>query len=236
MGEVRPNYVTLVSVLPAISRLGALELGKWVHLYAKKKEIEIDNVLGSALIDMYSKCGSIDTAVQVFKRISKLNTITWSAIIGGSCNAWSSRGYSKKKEIEIDNVLGSALIDMYSKCGSIDMAVQVFKRISKLNTITWSAIIGGSCNACHAGLVEEGCLFFNHMVNVVGFEPRLEHYGCTVDVLGRAGLLKEGEQFILNMPRTPDDVIWKALLGVCKMHGNIEMGDRMDRILMNMAP
>ena len=84
--------------------------------------------------------------------------------------------------------------------------------------------------------MEEGRLFFNHMVNVVGFEPRLEHYGCMVDLLGRAGLLKEAEEFIFNMPITPDDVIWKALLGACKMHRNIEMGDRVARILMNMAP
>lgn len=83
MGKVRPNYVTLVSVLPAISRIGALELGKWVHLYAERNDIVIDDVLGSALIDMYAKCGSIEKAVQVFNRISKPNTITWSAIIGG---------------------------------------------------------------------------------------------------------------------------------------------------------
>ncbi|KAJ6674372.1 PENTATRICOPEPTIDE REPEAT-CONTAINING PROTEIN [Salix viminalis] len=82
--DVSPNYVTLLSVLPAISRLGAIELGKWVHLFAEKNEIEIDDVLGSALIDMYSKSGSIDKAFQVFDGIrNKKNPITWSAIIGG---------------------------------------------------------------------------------------------------------------------------------------------------------
>ncbi|XWS76135.1 hypothetical protein CRYUN_Cryun01aG0150600 [Craigia yunnanensis] len=173
MGEVRPNYVTLVSVLPTISRPKALDSGKWVHWYAERNEIVIDDVIGSALIDMYARCGSIEKAVQVFDKISKPNTITWSAIIGGL--------------------------------------------------------------AMH-GLVEYGRLFFNHIVNVVGFEPRLEHYGCMVDLLGRAGLLKEAEEFILNMPIKPDYVIWKALLGACKMHGNIEMGDHVAGILMNMAP
>ncbi|XP_022727809.1 pentatricopeptide repeat-containing protein At5g48910 [Durio zibethinus] len=208
MGEVRPNYVTLVSVLPAISRLGALELGKWVHLYSKKKEIEIDDVLGSALIDMYSKCGSIEKAVQVFEGISKRNTVTWSAIIGG-----------------------------FAMHGRAEDALDYFSRMEREGVTPSDVVYIGVLSACsHAGLVEEGRLFFNHMVNVVGFEPRLEHYGCMIDLLGRAGQLKEAEEFILNMPITPDDVIWKALLGACKMHGNIEMGDRVARILMNMAP
>ncbi|OMP09048.1 hypothetical protein COLO4_05854 [Corchorus olitorius] len=208
MGDVRPNYVTLVSVLPAISRLGALELGKWVHLYAEKNKIEIDDVLGSALIDMYSKCGSIEKAIQVFERISKPNTITWSAIIGGL----AIHGRAKD-------------------------ALDYFARMERNGVTPSDVVYIGILSACsHAGLVEEGRLFFNHMVNEVGFEPRLEHYGCMVDLLGRAGLLKEAEEFIQNMPIEADDVIWKALLGACKMHGNVELGDRIAAILMNMAP
>ncbi|GMP39125.1 hypothetical protein CsSME_00010087 [Camellia sinensis var. sinensis] len=83
MEDVSPNYVTLVSVLPAISRLGALELGKWVHLYVEKNKIEIDGVLGSALIDLYSKCGNIEKALQVFESLPQRNVIAWNAIISG---------------------------------------------------------------------------------------------------------------------------------------------------------
>ncbi|KAK2973105.1 hypothetical protein RJ640_009757 [Escallonia rubra] len=90
MGDTRPNYVTLVSVLPAISRLGALELGKWVHLYAERNGIGIDEVLGSALIDMYSKCGSIDKVLQLFESLSQKNVITWNAILRG--HAMHGRG------------------------------------------------------------------------------------------------------------------------------------------------
>ncbi|KAB2057073.1 hypothetical protein ES319_A11G145700v1 [Gossypium barbadense] len=208
MGKVRPNYVTLVSVLPAISRIGALELGKWVHLYAERNDIVIDDVLGSALIDMYAKCGSIEKAVQVFNRISKPNTITWSAIIGGL----AIHGRAKD-------------------------ALDYFSRMEREGVTPSGVVYIGILTACsHAGLVEEGRLCFNHIVNEVDFEPRLEHYGCMVDLLGRAGLLKEAEEFILNMPIKPDDVTWKALLGACKMHGNIGMGDRVAQILMNMAP
>lgn len=209
LGEMRPNYVTLVSVLPAISRLGALELGKWVHLYAEKNEIEIDDVLGSALIDMYSKCGSIEKAVQVFEKIgNKNNAITWSAIIGGL----SIHGRAKD-------------------------ALDYFWRMQKAGVTPSDVVYIGVLSSCsHAGLVEEGWLFFNHMVNVVGLAPRIEHYGCMVDLLGRAGLLEEAEQLILNMPIEPDDVIWKTLLGACKMHGNIEKGERIANILMDLFP
>lgn len=206
--NVKPNYVTLVSVLPAISHLGALELGKWVHLYADKNGIEIDDVLGSALIDMYSKCGSVDKALQVFERLPKKSTITWNAIING-----------------------------LAIHGRADEAIHYFSRMQeggvKPSDVTYIAVL----TACsHGGKVSEGKVFFNHMIRVAGFRPRIEHYGCMVDLLARNGLLKDAEKFILDMPIKPDDVIWKALLGACKMHGEIEMGRRVAKHLMEMAP
>ncbi|KAJ4728398.1 Pentatricopeptide repeat-containing protein [Melia azedarach] len=208
MGDVSPNYVTLVSVLPAISRLGALELGKWVHLYAEKNEIEIDDVLGSALIDMYSKCGNVEKAIQVFQRIPKLNAIAWSAMIGG--------------------------FSMHGRPGD---AFDCFSRMEQAGVKPSDVVYIGLLSACgHAGLVEEGRFFFNHMINVAGLEPRIEHYGCMVDLLGRAGLLKEAEELIMNMPIKPDDVIWKALLGACKTRGNTDMGERVAKVLMDLAP
>jgi len=208
MGEVSPNYVTMISVLPAISRLGALELGKWVHLYVEKNGIEIDDVLGSALVDMYSKCGSVDKALQVFERLPKKNTITWSAIIGG--------------------------LAMH---GQANDAIDYFARMERAGVTPSDVTYIGVLSACsHAGLVDEGQSFFNHMVKEVSLEPRIEHYGCMVDLLGRAGHLEEAEKLVLNMPIKPDDVIWKALLGACKMHGNIEMGKRVAETLMDMAP
>lgn len=206
--DVCPNYVTLVSVLPAISRLGALELGKWVHLYAERKNIEINDVLGSALVDTYSKCGSIEKALQVFERLPKENAITWNSIIGG--------------------------LAMHGRAKD---ALHYFSRMQKAGVRPTDVTYIGLLNACsHGGLVEEGRSFFNHMVSLVGLEPRIEHYGCMVDLLGRAGHLEEAEELILNMPIKQDDVIWKALLGACKMHKNIEIGKRVAEILMDLAP
>lgn len=207
-GKLRPNYVTLVSILPAISRLGALELGKWVHLYAERNGIEIDDVLGSALVDMYSKCGSIEKAVQVFGRLPRRNPITWNSIIGG--------------------------LAMHGRARE---ALDYFHEMEKCKVEpTYVAYISVLTACSHAGLVPEGRSVFNHMVNVARFEPRIEHYCCMVDLLGRAGHLDEAEQLITNMPLELDDVILKALLAACKLHGNIEMGERVAKRLMELAP
>uniref|UniRef100_A0A0A0K543 DYW domain-containing protein n=1 Tax=Cucumis sativus TaxID=3659 RepID=A0A0A0K543_CUCSA len=206
--NIDPNYVTLVSVLPAIARIGALELGKWIHLYAGKNKIEIDDVLGSALVDMYSKCGSIDEALQVFETLPKRNAITWSAIIGA-----------------------------FAMHGRAEDAIIHFHLMGKAGVTPNDVAYIGILSACsHAGLVEEGRSFFSHMVKVVGLQPRIEHYGCMVDLLGRAGHLEEAEELIRNMPIEPDDVIWKALLGACKMHKNLKMGERVAETLMELAP
>ncbi|KAF6171008.1 hypothetical protein GIB67_028569 [Kingdonia uniflora] len=206
--NVCPNYVTLVSVLPAISRLGALELGKWVHVYAEKNEIEVDDVLGSAFVDMYSKCGSIDKALQVFESLPRRNPITWSAIIGGL----AIHGRAKD-------------------------AIDYFSKMKQARVIPTDVCYIGVLNACsHGGLVDEGRSYFDDMVRVVRLKPRIEHYGCMVDLLGRAGLVEEAKALILSMPFSPDDVILKALLGACKTHGNIEMGNCVAKGLMELAP
>uniref|UniRef100_A0A7N0URB8 DYW domain-containing protein n=1 Tax=Kalanchoe fedtschenkoi TaxID=63787 RepID=A0A7N0URB8_KALFE len=206
--DVCPNYVTLVSVLPAISGLGALASGEWVHLYAERNKITIDEVLGSALVDMYSKCGSIEKAVQLFNRLPQKNAVTWNCIIAG--------------------------LAMH---GRATEALDYFVKMEQAGVAPTDVTYIGLLSACsHAGLVNEGRSFFNHMTKVLGLEPRVEHYTCMVDLLGRAGLLSEAEELLLSMSVEHDDVIWKALLGACKMHGNVEMGERVAGRLMELAP
>lgn len=208
MGDVCPNYVTLVSVLPAISPLGALELGKWVHLYTEKNAIEINDILSYALIDMYAKCGSVENEIQVFVGTPQRNAIAWSAMIGG-----------------------------FAMHGQAQDALDCFSRMEQAGVKPSDVVYIDLLSACcHAGLVEEGRFIFNHMVNVAGLEPRIEHYGRMVDLLARAALLEEAEELILNMPIKPDDVIWKALLGACKTHRNIKMGERVAKVLKKLAP
>ncbi|KAL5975489.1 Pentatricopeptide repeat-containing protein [Asimina triloba] len=208
MADVQPNYVTLISVLPAISRLGALDLGKWVHAFAQKNKIGIDDVLGSALIDMYSKCGNIDEALQVFRGLPQQSAITWSTIIGGL----AMNGRAKN---------------------AIDYFLQMERAGATPNDVAFIGIL----SACsHAGLVDEGRSYFSKMTREYGLKPRLEQYGCMVDLLSRAGLLKEAEELILNMPMEPDDVIWKSLLGACRIYSNAEMGENVAKRLLELAP
>ncbi|XP_010445960.1 PREDICTED: pentatricopeptide repeat-containing protein At5g48910-like, partial [Camelina sativa] len=146
--DIRPNYVTLVSVLPAISRLGSLELGEWLHCYAVNNGIRIDDVLGSALIDMYSKCGIIEKAVKVFERVPRENVITWSAMING-----------------------------FAIHGQAGDAIECFCKMRRAGLQPSDVVYINLLTACsHAGLIEEGRKYFSEMVSVDGLEPRIEHY------------------------------------------------------------
>ncbi|KAJ6874323.1 hypothetical protein NC651_032967 [Populus alba x Populus x berolinensis] len=140
------------------------------------------------------------------------------------------------------------MIDGYVRMGDLRASRELFDSMPNKSVVSWNVMISGCAQNGHfkeaiemfhdmqLGLVEEGRSVYYHMVNVVGLLPRIEHYGCMVDLLGRAGCLEEAEQLILNMPIKPDDVILKALLGACKMHGNIEMGERIAKILMGWYP
>lgn len=95
----------------------------------------------------------------------------------------------------------------------------------------------GVISACtHGGLVDECKLLFNSMREEFGLKPRIEHYGCMVDLLGRAGLLKEVDSLIASMPMEPDAIIWGALLGACSFHGNLELAEVAVEKLMRLEP
>ncbi|KAK8947824.1 Pentatricopeptide repeat-containing protein [Platanthera guangdongensis] len=206
--DVSPNYVTLVRVLPAISRLGDVRLGKWIHCHAIKNEIEVDDVLGSALVDMYSKCGNVEATIILFESLPKKNPITWSALIGGL--ALNGRAHD---------------------------AITHFHMMEKEGGIPTDVMFLGVLNACsHAGLVDEGQSYFKRMLTVYWLNPRMEHYGCLVDMLGRAGFLEEAEELVKGMPMRPDDVIFKSLLAACRIHGRTEIGLRAAKQLLELDP
>jgi pentatricopeptide repeat protein len=206
---MKPNYVSLLSVLPAISGLGSIELGKWVHLYAQKNKISFNNVFTSAIIDMYSKCGNVDKAIQIFEELpEKKCSIIWTAL-----------------------VVGLALH------GRANDAIQYFERMENCGVVPTDVTFIGVLNACsHAGVIDKGRLLFDRMVNLYNIRPRIEHYTCMVDMLGRAGLVSEAEKLVNSMPIEPDDVIFKSLLSTCKLHGEIEIATRVADKLLQLAP
>lgn len=206
--NVDPNEVTMVSVLYSCGVLGALETGKWVHFYIKKKKLKLTVTLGTALIDFYAKCGLIDSAVEVFEKMTTKSIISWTAIIQGLASNGEGR-----RALEFFQLMQQAKV--------------------KPNDVTFIGVL----SACsHVGLVEEGRTLFLSMNKDYGIEPRIEHYGCMVDILGRAGLLDEAFQFMKNMPLEPNVIVWRTLLASCRAHKNVPIGEESFRQIVQLEP
>ncbi|KVI04300.1 Pentatricopeptide repeat-containing protein [Cynara cardunculus var. scolymus] len=207
-GNVKPDETILVSVISACTHIASLEQGTWVHTYIKRKDLEVNIILGTTLIDMYMKLGCVKSAEEVFYTMEKKGVSSWNALILGL----AMNGQVEKS------------LEMFSEMKSFGVVP---------NEITFVAVLG----ACrHMGLVREGRRHFDCMINVHNIEPNIKHYGCMVDLLGRAGLLKEAEQLIDSMPMAPDVATWGALLGACKKHGANDVGERVGRKLIELQP
>ncbi|GLT81060.1 hypothetical protein SLA2020_524680 [Shorea laevis] len=207
-GDVCPNDATLVTVLSACARLGALDLGKWVHVYAENNGYKDNVYVGNALIDMYSKCGTIENAVDVFNRMGRKDLITWNTIIGGL--AMHGRG-----------------------ADALSLFHQMNNARVQPDGITFIGIL---CASTHMGLVKNGMAYFQSMVDDYSIEPQIEHYGCMVDLLARAGLLAEAVDMVKRMPMEADAVIWAALLGACRVYKNVEFAELALQNLIKLEP
>lgn len=205
---VLPDNVTLSSVLSACASLGSLCSGKWVHEYINRNGIKWDVHLGTALVDMYAKCGCLDVALNTFCEMPFKNVSSWNAVIG----ALAMHGH------------GRGALGYFEQMVGIGM---------NPNEVTFLAIL----SACsHSGLVEEGRYLFNLMTTSYNLLPWIEHYGCMVDLLGRTGLLDEAYKLIQSMPMRPDVHIWGALLGACKARGNPDLLQEILSHLLELEP
>ncbi|KAL5983424.1 hypothetical protein ACLOJK_017509 [Asimina triloba] len=205
---ISPDEATLVSVVSACAHLAALDQAKWVHTYIRKHGITVNVILGTTLIDMYMKFGCVENAMEVFHGMGERSVSSWNAVIVG-----------------------------LAMNGMVEQALEVFSEMKMChvapNEITFVGVLG----ACrHAGLVDEGRQHFDSMMQQHNIEPNVKHYGCMVDLLGRAGLLNEAEELIESMPMMPDVATWGALLGACRKHGNAEIGERVGRRLIVLEP
>ena len=205
---IKANEVTLVALISACAELGALSQGAWAHVYVLKHNLKLNHFVGTALIDMYSKCGCLDLACQLFDQLPHRDTLCYNAMIGG----FAIHGY------------GHQALDLFKKMTLEGLAP---------DDVT---LVVTMCGCSHVGLVEEGCEVFESMKEVYGVEPKLEHYGCLVDLLGRAGRLREAEERVLNMPMKPNAVIWRSLLGAARVHGNLEIGEVVLKHLIQLEP
>ncbi|XP_023529590.1 putative pentatricopeptide repeat-containing protein At5g09950 [Cucurbita pepo subsp. pepo] len=308
----RPNRVTFISILAAVSSLSLHALGKQIHGLVLKHNVAADTAIENALLACYGKCGDMRDCENIFSRMSnRRDEVSWNSMISGyihnellpkamdmvwfmtqrgqrldgftfatvlsACATIATlecgmevHGCSIRACLESDVVVGSALVDMYAKCGRIDYASRFFELMPARNLYSWNSMISGYSrhghgrkaldlfarmklhgplpdhvtfvgvlSACsHVGLVNEGFRHFDSMSEVYGLAPRMEHFSCMVDLLGRAGELNRVEDFLNKMPVKPNILIWRTVLGACsRANGrNTALGRRAAEMLLEMEP
>ncbi|XP_035546807.1 pentatricopeptide repeat-containing protein At2g04860 isoform X1 [Juglans regia] len=192
-----PDAITIASLLSGCCQLGYLQFGERLHTYVLRNNLEVEDFVGTALIDMYTKCGRIECAEWVFKSIKEPCLATWNAIISG----YSLYGLEHKA------------LGCYS-----EMQVQGLKP----DKITFLGILA----ACtHGGLVDEGRRYFKIMREKLGMVPGLQHYACMVGLLARAGLFEEAMDCVKDMEIKPDSAVWGALLSAACIHQEVRLGE-----------
>lgn len=297
--RIELNRVTVISALRACASSSNLEEGKHIHKLAVNYGFELDITVSTALMDMYLKCFSPENAIELFNRMPKKDVVSWAVLFSGYaeigmahkslgvfCNMLSNgtrpdaialvkilaasselgivqqalclHAFVTKSGFDNNEFIGASLIELYAKCSSIDNANKVFKGMRHKDVVTWSSIIAAYgfhgqgeealklfyqmsnhsdvkpndvtfvsiLSACsHAGLIEEGIKMFHVMVNEYQLMPNIEHYGIMVDLLGRMGELDKALDMINEMPMQAGPHVWGALLGACRIHQNIKIGE-----------
>ncbi|KDP37060.1 hypothetical protein JCGZ_06116 [Jatropha curcas] len=209
-----PTHYTFGNLLNACSNLADLQLGRQAHTHVLKHGFQFqagedpDVFVGNALIDMYMKCGSVEEGCRVFENMVERDYVSWNAMIVG----YAQNGYGMEALELFRKMLGSG---------------------EKPDHVT---MIGALCACSHAGLVKEGRHYFSLMTEEYDLVPSKDHYTCMVDLLGRAGCLDEAKNFIETMPMPPDAVVWGSLLGACKVHHNITLGEYVAEKLLEIDP
>nr|XP_043620169.1 putative pentatricopeptide repeat-containing protein At3g13770, mitochondrial [Erigeron canadensis] len=204
------NYVTYASVLTAVSGIAAYEMGKQIHSHVLRSELPFYVVLENSLIDMYTKCGQLTYARRIFDNMSERTVISWNTMLVG-----------------------------YSKHGMAREVAKLFQLMRKENQVkpdkvTFLAILSG-CS--HGEMESKGLEIFDEMISGKdGVVPDIEHYGCVVDMLGRAGQVEKAFEFIKQMPLEPNAAIWGSLLGACLVHSNVEIGEVAGHRLIDIEP
>ncbi|XP_075520473.1 putative pentatricopeptide repeat-containing protein At1g56570 isoform X1 [Primulina tabacum] len=203
-----PNHFTFTSVVASVANIAVLSCGEQVHGRVLIRGLCNDVGTANALIDMYAKCGSIVNSCKIFDEMRDKNVVSWTSMMIG----YGSHGYGKN-------------------------AVQLFDQMIQSGVNPDRLVFVAVLNACsHAGLVDEGLRYFKSMIAHYKIIPDQEIYGCVVDLLGRAGRVKEAYKIIESMPFMPDESVWAAFLGACKEHKTAELGKFDAKNVLNQMP
>ncbi|KAK3118309.1 hypothetical protein QOZ80_9BG0697090 [Eleusine coracana subsp. coracana] len=206
--SLAPNEITLVAVVGACGELGALGHDVWAHAYVLRRGLAVNCFVATTLVEMYARCGKLDLSDQVFVSVADRDTRCYNAMLHGL----AVHGHGRDALALFDRMCGEGVA---------------------VDGVTMLAVM---CACAHSGLVDEGQHYFHRMEDEYGITPRIEHYGCLVDMLSRAGRLDDAEKVIQGMDGTPNAAMYRSLIQACGIHGKLELGERMIRQLMELDP
>ncbi|CAN6570058.1 unnamed protein product [Malus baccata var. baccata] len=192
------SWVTLTTILPVCARMTALHFGKEIHAQIVKSTKRPDVPVLNSLVDMYAKSGAIDYCKRVFDGMQSKDLTSWNTVLAG----YASNGFMEE---------------------GMKLFAQMVESGIQPDGVTFIALLSG-CS--HAGLTDEGQSLFSKMKEGYGVSPTFEHYACLVDLLGRAGRIKEALDIVENMPMKPTGSIWGSLLNSCRLQGNVSLAER----------
>ncbi|KAF3788629.1 Pentatricopeptide repeat-containing protein [Nymphaea thermarum] len=199
--DAKANMFSLSGALCASADAAAYDQGRTIHAYALAIGLETNVFVGSALVDMYGKCGVINDAQAAFDSMAAPNLVSWNAIIMA-----------------------------YAQQGNANAALKLFAELRSQGVfpddVTFLAILTACSNA---GMVDDARNCLTSMSTEFGLPPTVGHYTCVISVLCRVGLIEEAEELALVMPFPPDRAVWRVLLSACMLHGNSVVGERVGR-------
>lgn len=205
---VTPIQSSYPSAIIAAANIGSLGLGRSIHASALKFLGELGLFLTNSLVSLYAKCGSMEESSMAFKKMHEKNVVSWNALICG-----------------------------YAQNGEGNAAINMYKNMKMMGVRPNSVTILGLLLACnHAGLVDEGYKYFNLVRSEDPSLLKAEHYACLIDSLSRSGRFQEAERFLHDLPFDPGVGFWKALLGGCQVHSNLELGEVAARKILELDP
>lgn len=307
--DIKPDEITFISSLGACSSVATVEQGKVMHAAIIDRGYEADVVVGTAVVNMYGRSKSLEDAERAFHKLHLRNIVSWNTMIAvytqhghgthaiklffalqeeglkpdsvtfvnalSACTSLAAPTQGKLIHAQVvlygllqDTVLGTALVTMYGKCGGLMDARSVFDEMHLQDLVAWNAMIAAYTQYGHgkeafqlfskmqdvgvkpseitfvsilsvcsrAGLVNEGFRHFLSISDNYGLTPSAEHFGCMIDLFGRAGLLEEAEEFIVKIPSPANVVVWETLLAACQVHGDLKRGKRVAKRVIEMNP
>ncbi|PKU76425.1 Putative pentatricopeptide repeat-containing protein [Dendrobium catenatum] len=205
---IEPDDFTIGSAISSCANIASLEEGAQLHCRAILLGLNSFITVSNALVTLYGKCGNINDSHRLFDEMITRDEVSWTALVSG-----------------------------YAQIGKAKETIELFERMMANNVKPDGVTFIGVLSACsRAAMVEEGYYYFNSMINDHQIVPVADHYTCMIDLLSRAGRLKEAEDFIKKMPCRLDAIGWATLLSSCRVHGNIEMAKWAAESLIELDP